>query len=129
MASSDRIQREFSFVRSWCTQANLAQIAKILYEKHGQTSDAAKISKDYLIDQHMFSTKTLALTVWKPRNERAGRHWIYMTRYAMFISQLLEQTDDVEAMRILARRVRKKTNEFYEHQGLWEFVCDCHLKV
>lgn len=104
-------------------------MAQILYEKHGRTPSAAQTVKEYLLDQHMFSTKTLALTVWKPKNERAGRHWIYMTRYAQFLAQLLDETDDVESMRILARRVRKKNNEFYDHQDLWEHVCNAHLRV
>ncbi len=90
---------------------------------------SAKATKDYLIDQHMYSTKTMALTVWKPDNERPGRHWIYMSRYADFVAELQDETHDLEAIQMLARRVRKKPNEFFEHAKLWDNVCAIHLKV
>lgn len=100
-----------------------------MYNTHGRSPASAQVAKEYLSDQHMYSAKTLALTVWKHDNERAGRHWFYMKQYAQFLISLLEQTDDMEAMQTLARRVRKKTNEFFEHTRLWDDLCAAHLMV
>ncbi len=100
-----------------------------MYDKHGRSPTGAKIAKEYLIDQHMYSAKTLALAIWKPDNERAGRHWFYMKQYAQFLILLLEQTDDLEAIQTLARRVRKKANEFFEHTQLWDELCAAHVMV
>lgn len=89
----------------------------------------AQHAKEYLIEQHLYSAKTLALTVWKPENERPGRHFWYMKQYALFMAQIFEQTTDLESIQTLARRIRKKPNEFYDHTALWEETCLLHLKV
>jgi len=52
-----------------------------------------------------------------------------MTKYASFVARIFEETDDLEGMEILARRIRRKPNEYYEHTALWEEVCGLHLKV
>lgn len=86
-------------------------------------------AKNYLIDQHMYSSKTMALTVWKPEFERPGRHWIFMTRYAEMINTLLRGTDDLDGIQMLVRRLRKKQNEYWDHGRVWEDVCSAHLDI
>lgn len=100
-----------------------------MYEAGGRSAAAAKTTKSYLLDEKMYSVKTLALSVWKPDNERPGRHWVYMMRYATFLVEILEQTEDIEAIQILTRRVRKKPTEFYHHEHLWPIVCNAHLRM
>ncbi|KAB8338942.1 hypothetical protein FH972_021882 [Carpinus fangiana] len=103
--------------------------AKVMYENGGRDNAAAKMTKSYLLDEKLYSVKTLALSVWKPENERPGRHWVFMMRYAIFLTELLEQTEDVEAIQILTRRVRKKPNEFYHHEQVWPVVCNAFLRM
>ncbi|KAL9082031.1 MAG: hypothetical protein Q9159_006782 [Coniocarpon cinnabarinum] len=101
----------------------------LLVMSSSPSPEPAKQAKDYLDKQNVYSAKTAALSVWKPENERPGRHWVYMTRYARFLVKLLDETDDAEFLQLFARRVRRKTNEFYEHTNLWEYVLDIYLRV
>jgi len=104
------------------------QAAELIYRIPEDLQERAHFAKDYLVDQHVY-TKAYTITIWKPEHERPGRHWVYMTKYASFVARIFEETDDLEGMEILARRIRRKPNEYYEHTALWEEVCSLHLKV
>ena len=93
------------------------------------SAEAARHAKEFLEKNNMYSQKTAALSVWKPEMERPGRHWVYMTSYARFVSRLLEETKDIEFMQTFTRRIRRKTNEFFEHENLWEDVLNAHLRL
>ncbi|KAL6718783.1 Histone transcription regulator 3 [Lecanora helva] len=80
------------------------------------------------LSQQIF-TKTMAIQVWKPDNERAGRHFVYTGRYVRFLTRLLYQLNDKMSLEGLARRIRKRTSEFVDHSGIWEEVCQAYLKV
>lgn len=105
------------------------KMAELIYLKHKETPEAARLTRDFMADEKLYSSKTLALTVWKPDLERAGRHWVYMTNYTRFVSGIFEQAEDIEAMQLLARRVRKKPNEFFDHGQLWDDVAEAHLRL
>ncbi|KAK7552117.1 hypothetical protein IWX49DRAFT_167783 [Phyllosticta citricarpa] len=74
-------------------------------------------------------TKTMQLQVWKPEYERLGRHFVYTTRYTTFFIQLLAETNDRAGMEALAKRVRRRNHEFYEHGKLWQNLCQTYLKM
>lgn len=74
-------------------------------------------------------TKTMQLQVWKPEYERLGRHFVYTTRYTLFFIQLLIETNDRAGMEALARRVRRRNHEFFEHTKLWQTLCLTYLRV
>jgi hypothetical protein len=52
-----------------------------------------------------------------------------MTKYASFVAKVFEETEDLEGLATLARRIRKKPAEYYEHTTLWEEMCQLHIKV
>lgn len=105
------------------------KMADLIYQRHGANEAAAKATQEFMVEEKLYSTKTLALTVWKPESERPGRHWVYMTTYARFVMSMLEQAGDIDSMQLLARRVRRKNNEYYEHTSLWKEVLDAHLRL
>ena len=125
-----RIVNRVSLSRPLCAfdTNNLTQAAELIYRIPEDPQERAHFAKDYLVDQHVY-TKSYTITIWKPEHERPGRHWVYMTKYASFVARIFEETDDLEGMEILARRIRRKPNEYYEHTALWEEVCGLHLKV
>jgi len=86
-------------------------------------------AKDFLAERGIYSTKTLSLTVWKPDRERPGRHYIYLTRYSEFLVELFEETDDWESLSMMAKRIRKKADMYFEHAKLWEEVVGALIKV
>jgi hypothetical protein len=100
--------------------------AAILYRDG--TKESYCLAAKHELMQQMF-TKTMMMNVWKPENERPGRHFVYTTRYADMFIKILEFLDDRSLLDALARRVRKKTGEFFEHGDLWQFLCTAYLKV
>jgi hypothetical protein len=80
------------------------------------------------LSQHIF-TKSMTVQVWRPENERGGRHFVYTARYASFFTKLLDQLDDRANMELLLRRVRKKPQEYLNHGKLWEDMCSTYIKV
>lgn len=100
--------------------------AAILYRDGSQGSYCVAAKHELM--QQMF-TKTMMMNVWKPENERPGRHFVYTTRYADMFIKILEFLEDRPLLDALARRVRKKTGEFFEHGNLWQYLCTAYLKV
>lgn len=74
-------------------------------------------------------TKTITMQVWRPEHERAGRHFVYTTRYARFFVELLEKTKDRTNLDSLARYVKKKQSNFIDHSKLCDFIRDVQVKV
>jgi len=95
----------------------------------GKPREAAQAAKECLVQRGAYSAKTLSLNVWKPDRERPGRHHVYVTRYSQFLVQLFEDTEDWEALSVIAKRIRKKTDMYFEHTKLWEDVCGALLRV
>ena len=104
----------------------VARAAHILYD---ETSDfiAARAAKHELTQQ--IFTKTMAIQVWKPEYERAGRHFVYTSRYVSFFVQLLIQLGDRPNLELLGKRVRKKPGDFADHAKIWTEVYMAHLKL
>ncbi|KAF4306121.1 Tetratricopeptide-like helical [Botryosphaeria dothidea] len=106
-----------------------ARAARIHY---GEPSPAdvyvAALSAKGEFSQQIF-TKTMQLQVWKPEYERLGRHFVYTTRYTLFFIQLLFETGDRAGMEALAKRVRRRNHEFFEHTKLWQTLCLTYLKM
>ncbi|KAI4255785.1 MAG: hypothetical protein L6R42_006559, partial [Xanthoria sp. 1 TBL-2021] len=74
-------------------------------------------------------TKTMTIQVWKPENERVGRHFVYMTRYVYFFIQLLFELKDSAGVEAIGRQIRKKPGKFFRHGALWHDTCMTHLTV
>ncbi|KAK2858524.1 hypothetical protein FQN49_004648 [Arthroderma sp. PD_2] len=104
----------------------VARAAHIKYDD-SKDNDAAMAAKNDLT-QHIF-TKTMTVQVWRPENERAGRHFVYTTRYVYFFVQLLEQLDDRTNLDMLVRRVRRKVNDYLNFPKLWEDTCATYIRL
>lgn len=104
-----------------------ARAAHVLYDTESADVMAAMGAK-HEMTQSIF-TKTMAVQVWKPENERAGRHFVYTTRYTRFFLHLLIKLTERVNLEALARRVRKKPHEFYDHGRLWQEMCLAYLKM
>lgn len=69
------------------------------------------------------------LQVWRPENERPGRHFVFTTRYVYFFAGLLNQLNDRSNLDMLLRRVRRKPSDYVNHAKLWEDLCGIYIKV
>jgi hypothetical protein len=104
----------------------IARSAHTIYDG-GNNTLAANAAKHELT-QSIF-TKTMAVQVWKPENERPGRHFVYTARYTRFFFELLDFTGDKTSFEALAKRVRRKQTDFFEHQKLWQDLCSRYLRL
>ncbi|KAL9130309.1 MAG: hypothetical protein Q9217_001484 [Psora testacea] len=78
------------------------------------------------LTQQIF-TKTMTIQVWKPDNERAGRHFVYTGRYVSFFVQILFKLKDKDSLEALARRIRKRGGDFVNHAGIWQELSFAYL--
>jgi tetratricopeptide (TPR) repeat protein len=104
----------------------ISRVAHTIYD-NGRDHVSAGEAKHELTQQ-MF-TKTMAVQVWKPENERPGRHFVYTTRYTKFFIELLDLTGDKTNFEALAKRVRRKQTDFFEHQKLWQDLCLRYIRM
>jgi hypothetical protein len=86
------------------------------------------MSVKHELTQQMF-TKTMVLQVWRPENERSGRHFVYTTRYLRFFVHILVQLGDRDSLELLAKRLRRKNHEFFDHTKLWHETCLSYLRL
>ena len=103
------------------------QAAHIIYDENPNDMLAVLGAKHELREQ--IFTKTMTIQVWKPDNERPGRHFVYTGRYVMFFAELLAKTTDKENMENLARRIRRKTGDFADHTRIWIEFSVAYLNV
>lgn len=74
-------------------------------------------------------TKTMSLQIWKPEHERAGRHFVYTSRYVLFFVGLLNQLNDRVNLDLLLKRIRRKPNDYLNHTKVWGEVCVTYIRV
>ncbi|CZT16096.1 uncharacterized protein RCC_01937 [Ramularia collo-cygni] len=74
-------------------------------------------------------TKTMVLQVWRPEAERAGRHFVYTARYTRFLVKILQELRDRASMETLARRVRRRPHDIFEHSLVWQDICTAYLSM
>lgn len=104
----------------------IARSAHILYDDGKELLQAHAAKHE--LTQTIF-TKTMAVQVWKPEYERPGRHFVYTLRYTKFFVDLLEATGDKANFEALARRVRRKQTDFFQHGELWKELCMRYLRL
>lgn len=100
--------------------------AHVIYDDEPNVAGA--LGAKHQFTQQIF-TKTMTLQVWKPENERPGRHYVYTGRYVSFFVHLLEQLNDRTNLDQLVRRIRRKTTDFLDHTKIWEEVATTYVRL
>ena len=104
----------------------IARAAHVIYDD--QTGIAGALGAKHEFTQQIF-TKTMTIQVWKPEHERAGRHFVYTSRYVKFFVELLSQINDRTNLDLLVRRIRRKPTDYLNHQDVWEEVVITYVKL
>ncbi|KAF4552230.1 Hypothetical protein D9617_10g072110 [Elsinoe fawcettii] len=100
----------------------IARAARIVYGDRSAGFDyAAALGAKHELTQQLF-TKTMVLQVWRPDLERAGRHFVYTVQYTRFFMEILESLGSKDSMEALARRVRKRSGDYFGHTELWHDI-------
>lgn len=105
----------------------VARAAHTIYDSN-RADNQNILGAKYELTQQIF-TKTMTIQVWRPDNERSGRHFVYTSRYVRFFVRILDQLKDRESLEALARRIRKKAADFVDHFGVWEELTRAYLKL
>ncbi|PSK55866.1 hypothetical protein B9Z65_4744 [Elsinoe australis] len=105
----------------------IARSARIVYGTNG-FEYAAALGAKHELTQQLF-TKTMVLQVWRPELERAGRHFVYTVQYTRFFMEILEGLNEKVLMEALARRVRKRTGDFFKHTELWQDMFVVYVRM
>ncbi|KAK4541190.1 hypothetical protein LTR36_008264 [Oleoguttula mirabilis] len=113
----------------------IARAAQIIYDDSDPRAEGARsgghlgaMGAKHELTQQMF-TKTMVLQVWRPECERAGRHFVYTARYTRFFTRILEQLKDRPSLEALARRVRRRPHDVFEHGLVWQEICNAYLRL
>lgn len=113
----------------------VARAAQIIYDDSDPCADGSSSGNNlgamgakHELTQQMF-TKTMVLQVWRPECERAGRHFVYTARYTRFFVKILEQLKDRTNLEQLARRVRRRPHDVFEHGLVWQDICGAYLRL
>ena len=104
----------------------IARAAHVLFDDQKGMTGALGAKHEFT--QQIF-TKTMTLQVWKPEHERAGRHFVYTSRYASFFVEILSNLNDRTSLESLIRRVRRKPSDYLNHQELWEVIVTAYVKT
>lgn len=105
----------------------VARVVQILYNHEKPDYDQALAARNEFRES-MF-TKTMHIQVWKTETERAGRHCVYMSRYVQVMFQILWTANDKANMEQLARRVKKKANDFFKFNEVWADCCVAYIRM
>ena len=114
-------------VSSRLATTDLWQAAHIIYDDSPNDVRSALGAKHELTQQ--IFTKTMTIQVWRPDNERAGRHFVYTSRYVRFFVRLLFQLNDKASFEALSKRIRKRPGDFLRHGEIWQEVCLTYLEL
>ncbi|KAK5098587.1 Histone transcription regulator 3 [Exophiala xenobiotica] len=94
-----------------------ARAAHVVYDSD-RSVGAALEAKHQFADS--IFTKNMTMQVWKPENERAGRHYVYTGRYLRFFVEILDTLRDRSNLEQVVRKIRRKTTDFVNHTKVWE---------
>jgi hypothetical protein len=105
----------------------IARVASILYDETKPDYVQASAARHEF--RESIFTKTMHVQVWKPDAERPGRHCVYMERYVRLMIKLLWVLNDKVSIEALAKRIRKKANDFYRFAQVWNDCCTTYLRL
>lgn len=74
------------------------------------------------------SNKTL-LQMWKPENERPGKHFVYMFYYTQFFIKVLRRELDLSALIQILPKLRKANSTMVSLYFAWENLCSSICKL
>lgn len=94
-----------------------ARAAHVLFDKSGDVAGALGAKLQYV---DSIFTKAMMMQVWKPENERAGRHYVYTGRYLRFFVGVLDKLRDRSNLEQVIRKIRRKTTDFIDHSKVWD---------
>ncbi|KAF3205410.1 Histone transcription regulator 3 [Orbilia oligospora] len=101
------------------------RMARIMYD---DIEDHDKAHKEI---STFFSHKNQLYTIWKPENERPGRHYVYVHQYLLFWTQILGEINDKSTLEALVKKLKKagSTGGCWKQPEVWDKVVLTYAKT
>lgn len=102
------------------------RLAKIYVEDFCNVEDALNQMNSII---SLKPTSKSLILIWKPDNERPGKHFFYTFQYAMFYIDLLDQDKDLSSLLNMVPRLRKSNSTMISLNVCWEKLCSTVCKL
>lgn len=102
------------------------RLAKIMFEEFNNISEAKEEISS--IVSLKASNKTLVL-IWKPENERPGKHFYYTFQYALFYVVLLTSESNLICLIQMLPKLRRSNSIMVSLYTVWETLCSSICKT
>ncbi|ODV80716.1 uncharacterized protein CANTADRAFT_20288 [Suhomyces tanzawaensis NRRL Y-17324] len=102
------------------------RLSKILFEEFGKVDEALEEMSSFI--SLKATSKTLVL-IWKPENERPGKHFYYTYQYSKFYILLLTQKRDLISLIQMLPKLRRSNSTMIDLYSAWEILCSSICKI
>ncbi|CCE82831.1 Piso0_002581 [Millerozyma farinosa CBS 7064] len=102
------------------------RLAKVLYDDLHRPYEAKQEINS--IVSLRASNKTL-VSIWKPENERQGKHFHYTYQYALFYVVLLTESKDLSNLINMLPKLRRSNSTMINLPSVWEKLCSSICKL
>ena len=111
--------------RAWYHKPAYRQAYVVLHE-FDDLSKAKEIMWKYF---SLKSNSKLFLQLWKPENERPGKHFVYMYQYTRFYTTVLLRERDLTSLVHMFQKVRRANSTMVLLYYAWEHVCSAFCRL
>ncbi|KAF3939009.1 hypothetical protein ABW19_dt0205434 [Dactylella cylindrospora] len=101
------------------------RMARIMYDDF---EDTEKTHKELLT---FFAHKNQLYTIWKPENERPGRHYVHVHQYLLFWTQILGEIKDKQTLEGLVKKLKRQgpASGCWKQPEVWDRLVITYAKV
>ena len=102
------------------------RISKIYFD---DLKDYAKAKDEMSSILSLKATSKALVQIWKPENERSGKHFHYTYQYALFYVNILLQKKDLKSLVQMLPKLRRSNSTMFNLPIVWETLCSSICKI
>ncbi|KAG7661245.1 HIR3 [[Candida] subhashii] len=111
--------------KNWQHKAKY-RLAKILYEEFEDVDGAIEQMSSFV---SLRATNKALLSIWKPEQERPGKHFYYTFQYIQFYIELLKAKKDLIGLIVMLPKLRRSNSIMVNLYTAWEGLCASICKL
>lgn len=111
--------------KGWYHKPSYRQAA-IAFHDFNDTKRAKEILQKFFT---LKSSNKTFLQVWKPENERPGKHFVYMYEYTRFYIEILTKEKDLASLSLLFPKLRRANSTMILLYFAWDKLCTSFCKI
>ncbi|KAK6460472.1 hypothetical protein DFJ63DRAFT_290729 [Scheffersomyces coipomensis] len=111
--------------KNWHHKPNY-RIAKILFEEFDKVEDAVEEMSSII---SLKATSKTLVSIWKPEQERPGKHFYYTYQYSSLYITLLANKSDLISLISMLPKLRRSNSTMVSLYTTWESLCSSICKI